>query len=236
MFLKEQCILGIDGSGFSVSVGVMVNGIPAGLNFVNNGSPGSEILLVAIDQLLTTVKIAKEDLDGICVATGPGSFTSLRISLSTAEALGLGLNIPVYGVNSLLLIAATIPYYPFTIKVIQNAYKGEFYTASYHTKNGITVELDKPRLISPAGFYEHLEEEDLILGNGIEELIRKKFDLSEKRTRWNKSFHSTMTGIGVIEHFLDSEAKKPSLIPLEPVYIRPSDAEINYSRQFGGNG
>lgn len=233
MLLREQCILGIDGSGFSISTGLMDKGIPKGLIYINDGSPGSEILLATIDQLLTTLKIRKEKLDGICVTIGPGAFTSLRISLSVAEALGLGLDIPVYGVNSLILIAATVPYYPHKIKVIQNAYKGEFYTASYDTSSGKAVDLDDLKLITPTDFFDNLAENELILGNGIELLIKKEFDLIKKNARWNLDFQRTISGIGVIEYFLDSESRPPSEIPLEPIYIRLSDAEINYAKQFG---
>ncbi len=233
MFLKEQCILGIDGSGFSVSTGLMDKGIPKGLIYINDGSPGSEILLATIDQLLKTLKTEKEELQGICVTMGPGAFTSLRISLSVAEALGLGLNIPIYGVNSLILIAATVPYYPHKIKVIQNAYKGEFYTSSYDTSRGKTVELDDLKLITPNDFFDNLEANELILGNGIEQLVKKGFDLSKKKVKWNLDFQRTISGIGVIEYFLNSESRPPSEIPLEPIYIRLSDAEINYAKQFG---
>ncbi len=232
MLLKEQKILGIEASGFSVSVGLMENGIPRGLIYINDGSPGSEILLSTIDHLLSTLKMEKEALDGICVTLGPGSFTSLRISLSVAEALGLGLDIPVYGVNTLILIAETVPFYPHPIKVIQNAYKGEFYTSAYDNSGGSSVELAKLALIKPKDFYDNLVPNDLILGNGIE-LLEKKFDLADKQVRWNSDFQRVVSGIGVIEYFLNSEAKQPSTIPLDPIYIRLSDAEINYAKQFG---
>ncbi len=233
MLLKEQCILGIDGSGFSVSVGIMKNGVPQGLIYLNDGSPGSETLLTAVDQLLSMLRIEKEELDGICVTLGPGSFTSLRISLSIAEALGLGLRIPIYGIDSLILIAATVPFFPHRIKVIQNAYKGELYTASYNTHFGKAKELSEPSLITPAEFYDELREDELVLGNGLEKLFDKKFDLSKKKVSWNLDFQRVVSGIGVIEYFLDTKAKPPSAIPLEPLYIRMSEAEINYSKQFG---
>lgn len=233
MQLKEQCILGIDGSGFSVSVGVMELGVAKGLIYINDGSPGSEILLATIDQLLSTLKVDKSGLDGICVTLGPGAFTSLRISLAVAESLGLGLNIPVYGTETLKLIAATVPFYPATIKVIQNAYKGEFYTASYETKSGKPNLLDRLRLITPDQFFEELEAGDLILGTGIEQLKKKGLDPAVKAVKTNQDFHRIVSGISVIEQFLEEEAREPSLKPLEPIYIRLSDAEINYNRQFG---
>jgi len=233
MKLKEHCILGIDGSGFSVSVGIMKAGIATGQIFINDGSPGSEILLATIDQLLKILKMEKTELDGICVTLGPGSFTSLRISLSVAESLGLGLNIPVYGVDTLQIMAATVPFYSGHIKVIQNAYKGEFYSATYFTGNGRPEQLDNLYLIAPADFYDQLEEDDLLLGSGVSLLIQKGFDLEIKKVRWNLDFQRTASGISVIEHFLDQKLREPSVKPLEPIYIRLSEAEINYEKQYG---
>ncbi|MBU2513619.1 tRNA (adenosine(37)-N6)-threonylcarbamoyltransferase complex dimerization subunit type 1 TsaB [bacterium] len=233
MQLKNQCILGIEASGFSVSVGLMEAGIARGLIYINDGSPGSEILLATIDQLLLILKIDKNRLEGICVTVGPGAFTSLRISLAVAESLGLGLHIPVYGVDTLSLIAATVPFYPSPIKVIQNAYKGEFYTATYETKLGKPRLLDKLRLVMPEKFYNGLQPEDLILGSGIDLLEKKGFDLGAKQVRCSRDFNRIVSGISVIENFLEEEAREPSVKPLEPIYIRLSDAEINYDRQFG---
>jgi len=233
MLLKEQCILGIEGSGFSVSIGLMDRGIPKGNLFLNTGAPGSESLLSGIDQLLQMLNLPKNGLDGICVTLGPGSFTSLRICLATAEALGLGLNIPVYGVDSLGLIAASVPFYASTIKVIQNAYKGEFYSASYDTSRGKAVTISELSLIKPDIFYEQLEKGDLILGNGIAKLMDLQFDLQAKGVVWNQDFQRIGSGIGVIEHFLESVAREPSPIPLEPIYIRLPEAELNYAKQFG---
>lgn len=233
MQLKEQCILGIEGSGFSVSVGLMDQGNPRGNLYLNTGAPGSEALLLGIDQLMGLAGVEKEDLDGICVTLGPGSFTSLRICLSTAQAMGLGLNIPVYGVDSLVLIAATVPYYPSTIKVIQNAYKGEFYTAAYCTESGTAEPLTELGLIKPASFYDQLQAGDLILGSGVEKLLEQEFDLTSKTVRWNTDFQRIVSGIGVIEYFLESEAQEPVQVPLEPIYVRLSEAELNYDKQFG---
>lgn len=47
-------------------------------------------------KILMKAKIEKIDLSGICVFSGPGSFTGLRIGISFANALAFGLKIPVY--------------------------------------------------------------------------------------------------------------------------------------------
>lgn len=59
----------------------------------------SEKLLKTIDGILKSVKKSIHDLSGIAVVKGPGSFTSLRIGVSTANALAFGLGIQVIGVD-----------------------------------------------------------------------------------------------------------------------------------------
>ena len=58
---------------------------------------GSQALLPLIDKILKTEKLTLQDLIGIEVETGPGSFTGLRVGVSVANALGFALVIPVNG-------------------------------------------------------------------------------------------------------------------------------------------
>ncbi len=58
---------------------------------------GSQVLLALIKQVLAEKKLKIEDLEEIKVATGPGSFTGLRVGVAVANALGYSLGIPVNG-------------------------------------------------------------------------------------------------------------------------------------------
>lgn len=58
---------------------------------------GSQVLLPLIDKLLQAASCKLQDLKGIEVETGPGSFTGLRVGVSVGNALGFSLNIPVNG-------------------------------------------------------------------------------------------------------------------------------------------
>lgn len=58
---------------------------------------GSQVLLPLIDRLLKTKNLKYENLDGIEVEIGPGSFTGLRVGVSVANTLGFSLKIPVNG-------------------------------------------------------------------------------------------------------------------------------------------
>lgn len=61
----------------------------------------SEMLTVLIKSMLEEKKISTTDLDAIAVSKGPGSYTGLRIGVSTAKGLCYGLNIPLISVSTL---------------------------------------------------------------------------------------------------------------------------------------
>lgn len=235
MILNEQCILGIEATGHTVSVAVTVKGVPKGEVYINNGRPGSETLLSSIDYLLKTCLLNKSDLEGICLTLGPGSFTSMRLSLSIAEALGIGLNLPLYGTDVLSLMAGCVPYYPKPVKVIKNAYKGELYLGVFDTSSGEVKPLDDLSLITPERFFEELKEGEMILGNGIEKLISSGYDLKSRNVRWNSEKGQVISALDVISFLGKTEVQEPGDTPLEPIYIRLSDAEICYNQKFGKN-
>lgn len=75
------------------------------------GERGSRAVRVLgdVDELLAGAGLASEDVDGIVVGTGPGSFTGLRMGLVTARTLALALGVPVAGVSTLDALAAGAP-------------------------------------------------------------------------------------------------------------------------------
>jgi tRNA threonylcarbamoyl adenosine modification protein YeaZ len=64
-------------------------------------STGAQHVLADIDHLLSSARVQAEELELIVAGTGPGTFTGLRIGLSTATALGFALGIEVRGVGTL---------------------------------------------------------------------------------------------------------------------------------------
>lgn len=233
MILKEQCILGIEATGHTISVGIFLKGVPKGEIYLNNGRPGSETILSSIDVLLKSCLLEKGDLEGICLTLGPGSFTSMRLGLSIAEALGIGLNIPLYGTDLLSLIANSVPYYSKPVKVIRNAYKGELYLGVFDTSSGRAVALDEISLVTPERFFNELKTGELVLGNGIEKLISSEYDLDRKGVNWNVEKGQVITALDVISYLGNTAVREPGDVPLEPIYIRLSDAEICYDKKFG---
>jgi len=71
----------------------------------------TEILTPAISQILTCFNLRPADLNSIACVNGPGSFTGIRLTLSTAAAMRRVLNIPVAGINYLQALALSCHIY-----------------------------------------------------------------------------------------------------------------------------
>lgn len=94
-------ILGIDTSTSVASVALMEDHVLIGEMTLNNKTTHSQKLMMLIEQLMENTGSNFEDLDAIAVGIGPGSFTGLRIGVTTAKGLAHGANLPIIEVSSL---------------------------------------------------------------------------------------------------------------------------------------
>lgn len=121
----------------------------------------------AIDQLLKETKKELQALDAVAVTIGPGSYTGLRVGLSTAKGLCYALQKPLITIPTLELIASTlkVPEEALIVPMI-DARRMEVFTASY---SGLMQEVKAPYalVLDENSFSEELEEHPIFFcGNG----------------------------------------------------------------------
>src|SRR6267142_5555675 len=103
----------------------------------------SERLMATIDRLLSDAGWSVRDLEGLAVSVGPGSFTGLRIGVSTVKGLALALAIPIAAVPTLDAMAATVPWSALPVCPVLQARRGEVYASRYrHDGDGLRREWD----------------------------------------------------------------------------------------------
>ena len=88
-------------------------------------------LLPAIEFLLASVQLAPTQLDGLAVTAGPGSFTGLRVGLSTVQGLALAADRPCWPACTLDVLAARVAGAAAHLVPLMDAFRGEVYSARY---------------------------------------------------------------------------------------------------------
>ncbi len=129
-------LLHIETSTTNCSVSISKNGELIALKEEDKkGYSHSEKLHVFIVEVLKTVNISFEDLSGVAVGKGPGSYTGLRIGVAAAKGLCYGLDIPLIAINSLEILAqAYTPKQNELIIPMLDARRDEVYTAVFNEK------------------------------------------------------------------------------------------------------
>ena len=94
-------------------------------------------ILEYMQRLLDECDVTFQDLDGICVATGPGSFNGVRVAVATAKTLAFTLQKPLIGVSTLDVIAAQQRHVPQLICALLEAGRGDLYTACYRFESQV---------------------------------------------------------------------------------------------------
>jgi tRNA threonylcarbamoyladenosine biosynthesis protein TsaB len=161
-------ILGID---TSTSVGsiALVDGTTLKAQYLLNlSATHNQRLLPGIDRILADVGWTLDNLDGLGVGLGPGSFTGLRIGMSTMKGLAWASGKPLAGVPTLDALAANVPRLPFPICPVLDARKGEIYTAFYrYDDGGEPRRLTPYMVIKPQDLLELISEKTTVVGDAL---------------------------------------------------------------------
>ena len=126
-------ILAVDTSTSTGSVAVLDGDAVVAEVTVTSQKTHAKRLVSAIDTVLGMTGKTVGDCGGFAVAMGPGSFTGLRIGISTVKGLGFATGKPVSGVSTLDALVYQFPSFPYLICPILDARKGQVYTALYES-------------------------------------------------------------------------------------------------------
>lgn len=127
-------VLGIETSTAVCSVGLYGDGGKEAERSLVESHIHSEKLLSLVQQVLVDGKVSLNEIDAVAVSQGPGSFTGLRIGLSTAKGLSYSLERPLIAVPTFQAIAEAFRFADASVRqvvVLIDARQGEFYTGRY---------------------------------------------------------------------------------------------------------
>ncbi|HET6318180.1 MAG TPA: tRNA (adenosine(37)-N6)-threonylcarbamoyltransferase complex dimerization subunit type 1 TsaB [Chloroflexota bacterium] len=124
------------------------------------GREHSTRLLVEAEAALQRIGKTPTDLTGVAVATGPGSFTGVRVALSVAKGLAAGLGVPLWGVSTLDAMAHSASGTDLPVRVVLEAGRARMATALY----GADLCVEAPRLATLDQLMTLLVEPTLVIG------------------------------------------------------------------------
>ncbi|MCX6812561.1 MAG: tRNA (adenosine(37)-N6)-threonylcarbamoyltransferase complex dimerization subunit type 1 TsaB [Candidatus Berkelbacteria bacterium] len=133
--ISENCLLYIDTSGKLAQVVLISGGKVIAEKSWNGFGDLSETLLVEIEKLLVANKLKFNDLGQIAVNPGPGSYTGVRIGVTTANFLAWSLNIPIAAGPKLSTVGRKIVNKKLQVREMQNQ---QFVLPKYSTGPNIT--------------------------------------------------------------------------------------------------
>lgn len=228
-------VLGIDTSTSCGSVGLWADDRVISEYLLNIPVTHSERLLGAIEHLLREAGCPMEALDGWAISLGPGSFTGLRIGVSTAKGLSFATRRPVAGISSLDVLASQMAPTPYLICPILDARKGEVYTAFYrYDETNLLKRRSGYQAMRPEDLVKNIKEQTIFVGNGVKtygDYLRNS--LSPFALFTNPSLHlphgSTVARLG------DELLRKGESLDVKtftPIYVRPSEAEIKWQERY----
>ena len=128
----------------------------------------SRRLLTGIDKMLADCDLGFEDLQGIAISIGPGSFTGLRIGLSTAKGLVMATGLPLIGVPTLDGLACQLAFAGQPICAVMDARKKELFAAFYQwSKTDGLVRQSDYLALPPSRLVEQIKGSTIFIGDGI---------------------------------------------------------------------
>lgn len=167
-------ILAFDTSSKALAVALVEDGDILGQVTLNIKKNHSITLMPTIDFLMAQVGLKPKDLDRIAVAKGPGSYTGLRIAVTTAKTLAYSLDIELVGVSSLQAMAKNLET-PSLVVPLMDARRKNVYAGAY--LNGESVITDRHTSFDDLVPLLQGRDEEIVFTGEVDNFIE---DISEK--------------------------------------------------------
>jgi tRNA threonylcarbamoyladenosine biosynthesis protein TsaB len=221
-------ILAVDTATKSCSVAVIDDDTLLAESTSFNDQTHYRQLLNIIDTVLGKANMKIGQVDGFAVSIGPGSFTGLRIGISSVKGLAFSLNKPVVGVSSLQTLAFQCKQNPYLICPVLDARKQEVYFCHYRFKNGKLEKESQEQVASPAEAVRGIRESCIFVGNGAKLYRRQISSVLGDWAHFAAESQHTIRASALAWLSLPRFKRKETddVHWLVPHYIRKSDAEL----------
>ena len=224
-------ILGIDTSSPAGSVALVENNCIISESKLSGSQAYSHSILAEVDGLLNRSQTKLKDLEGFAITNGPGSFTGLRVGMSLLKGLVMATEKPFAAVNTLDAYAETVEPGSYLICPVLDARKKEVYTALFNSNNYLYQKITPDQVLTPVRLCGQVRQPTVFVGNGLE-VYRDIFISCLKKNYIRNTPMRNITvaaSAGLIASRNLKESLSYTLDSLMINYIRPSEAELNYT-------
>jgi len=202
---------------------------------LNLAETHSSRLMPAIDRLLQETSHPIQEVQALAVGLGPGSFTGLRIAISTVKGLAFALRVPVMGAPTLDVLAQNLPFASIQVCPVLDARKKEVYAALFRGKGeGHLTKVSEDWVLSPEELCSRITEKTILVGNGGEVYGDIFRDRLGSRVLFAPPEVSFPRASNVARLCLPSlrKAETLDLFGFTPIYVRRSEAEIHWGQKM----
>ena len=223
-------ILAIDTSGKALGIAVLSGDRILFESHLDTGLNHSQVLLPEIERAMQALGMTLNDVDLFAATAGPGSFTGLRIGLSTLKGFALSRRKPLIGVSTLEAMAQGVCVESILLCPIISGPLKEIYAGLYRHLNpdGLTCVMSD-RITELDRLVERIQEPVIFLGEGA---LRQQSQLQGLLPQYaqfclNICRASSVAAVG-LRKFRKQEIQ--DMVSLIPTYLRVSEAEQKHGR------
>lgn len=214
-------ILGIETSTTVCSVALTKVGNTIATEKLYLEKSHSSLLTVVIADLLRHAGVHKEELSAVAVAKGPGSYTGLRIGVSTAKGLCYALDKPLISINTLLAMAHDVNHFNMSGALLcpmLDARRMEVYTALFDASLK-ELEPTKALILDEKSFAETIEHNEVFFfGNGAAKF--KPLVEQESNARYIGGLSPSAESVALLAHQAFEQEQFEDVAYFEPFYLK----------------
>lgn len=224
-------ILAVDTSTMISSIAILENSrIIADCN-INQKETHSEKLVPLIKRILDDLKMKLKDVDSFAISKGPGSFTGLRIGMTSLKAMSQALDKPIIGISTLKALAYSIYNNSYVCSLI-DARANRYYAGLYHWDKGDLKE-DFEKILTDDELFEILQdiENVVLVGEATEKLSKNILELKNISIAHDGLKNGIAKNVAVLARDRFEKKDFDDYFTIEPNYLRKSQAEINFDKK-----
>lgn len=202
---------------------------------LNPNQRSAQSLAPALAELLERASWQPSDVDLVAVIAGPGSFTGLRVGVTTAKAFAYAAGAGVLGVDTLQVVAATAPRGVDGLWVAVDAQRGDVVAAEYRRDTtGWMSRVGEARLVAAIEWLAELAPGSVVSGPGLKRLAaRLPAGLEPLDPRF---WQPTAEMVGRVALHDYEAGRRDDVWSLVPRYSRRSAAEEKWDQRMKADG